>query len=44
MEDWIDALENKFQVDTVFFYFTKAFDSLRHKILVKKLEGYDLKW
>ena len=44
VEDWIEALDNKLQVDTVFLDFNKAFDSVRHKRLVTKLKGYDLKW
>ena len=43
MEDWTDALENNLQVDTVYLDFKKAFDSVPHKRLVKKLEGYGIK-
>ena len=43
MEDWTDALDNNLQVDTVYLDFKKAFDSVPHKRLVKKLEGYGIK-
>ena len=39
MEDWTDALDNNLQVDTVFL----DFNSVPHKRLVKKLEGYGIK-
>ena len=49
MEDWTEALDNNLQVDTVYLDFRKAFDSVPHKRLIKKLEGYGitgnlLKW
>ena len=49
MEDWTEALDNNLQVDTVYLDFKKAFDSVPHKRLVKKLEKYGitgnlLKW
>ena len=49
MEDWTEALDNNLQVDTVYLDFRKAFDSVPHKRLVKKLEKYGitgnlLKW
>ena len=49
MEDWTEALGNNLQVDTVYLDFRKAFDSVPHKRLVKKLEKYGitgnlLKW
>ena len=49
MEDWTKALDNNLQVDTVYLDFRKAFDSVPHKRLIKKLEGYGitgnlLKW
>ena len=49
MEDWTEALDNNLQVDTVYMDFRKAFDSIPHKRLIKKLEGYGingtlLKW
>ena len=49
MEDWTEALDNNLQVDTVYLDFRKAFDSVPHKRLIKKLEKYGitgnlLKW
>ena len=43
MEDWTDALDNNLQVDTVYLDFKKAFESVPHKRLVKKLEGFSIK-
>ena len=43
MEDWTDTLDNNLQVDTVYLDFKNAFDSVPHKRLVKKLEGYGIK-
>ena len=43
-EDWADALGNNLQVDTVYLDFKKAFDSVPNKRLVKKLEGYGIKF
>ena len=43
MEDWTDALDTNLQVDTVYLDFKKAFGSVPHKRLVKKLEGYCIK-
>ena len=49
LEDWTEALDNYLQVDTVYLDFRKAFDSVPHRRLIKKLEGYGitgnlLKW
>ena len=43
MEDWTDALDNNLQVHTVYLDLKKAFDSVPHKRLVKRLEGYGIK-
>ena len=43
IEDWTDVLDNNLQVDTVYLDFKKAFDSVSHKRLVKKMEGYGIK-
>ena len=42
MEDWTEALDNNLQVDTVYMDFRKAFDSVPHKRLIKKLAGYGI--
>lgn len=42
MEDWTDAIDNNMQVDTVYLDFRKAFDSVPHGRLIKKLEGYGI--
>ena len=43
MEEWTEALDNNIEVDTVYFDFRKAFDSVPHRRLVKKLDGYGIK-
>ena len=42
MQEWTDALDNNLQVDTVYLDFRKAFNSVPHKRLIKKLEGYGI--
>ena len=42
MEDTTDALHNNLQVDTESLDFKKASDSVPHKRLAKKLEGYGI--
>ena len=43
MEEWTIALDNNKQVDTVYLDFRKAFDSMPHNRLIKKLEYYGIK-
>ena len=43
MEDWMDAIDNNMQVHTVYLDFRKAFDSVPHGRLIKKLEGYGIR-
>ena len=44
MEEWTEAIDNNLQVDTVYLDFRKAFDSVTHKILLQKLDGYNIKY
>ena len=46
---WMESLDNKIPVDAVYLDFSKAFDTVPHKRLITKLEGYGvtgsiLKW
>ena len=40
MNEWTEALDDGIQIDTVYLDFRKKFDSVPHKRLIKKLEGY----
>ena len=41
IEDWKKALdENKFVLAAIFMDLSKAFDCLRHKLLINKLDAY----
>ena len=43
MNEWSEALDNNIQVGTVYLDFRKAFDSVPHRRLLKKLAGYGIK-
>ena len=40
LEDWTRVLDESGCIDTIYMDFMKAFDTVAHKWLVKKLEGY----
>ena len=42
VEDWTAALDAGEEVDVIYFDFAKAFDTVPHRRLTKKLEGYGL--
>ena len=48
-DDWVRAYDEGYQIDTIYLDFKKAFDSVPHQRLLKKLKGYGfggslLKW
>ena len=40
VHDWMTALDNKTQIDTILLDFAKAFDKVPHKRLLSKLTSY----
>ncbi|MCU7801386.1 MAG: reverse transcriptase family protein, partial [gamma proteobacterium symbiont of Lucinoma myriamae] len=42
-EQWSEELDNKNSIDVVFLDFQKAFDSVPHKRLIRKLYGYGIR-
>ena len=44
MEEWTEATDNNLKVDSVYLDFRKAFESVPHKRLLQKLDGYGIKW
>ncbi|MCP3678768.1 MAG: hypothetical protein GY782_00040, partial [Gammaproteobacteria bacterium] len=43
LEKWNEIVDNRGQVDTIYFDYMKAFDSVPHKRLLVKLEAYGIK-
>lgn len=41
-EDWTSALDNGYNIDTIFLDYQKAFDTVPHKRLVCKLKAYGI--
>ncbi len=42
VDDWKRALDNKENIAAIFIDLSKAFDTIPHSLLVKKLENYGL--
>ena len=42
MEDWTNELDNHSSIDAIFFDFQKAFDTVPHQRLLRKLKGYGI--
>jgi ribonucleases P/MRP protein subunit RPP40 len=43
MEDWTQALDEGYGIDVVFLDYQKAFDTVPHRRLVRKLNGYGIR-
>ena len=43
MDAWTEALDDSTPVDAIYLDFAKAFDSVPHERLIKKLEGYGIR-
>ena len=41
-EKWTDELDNKNNIDIIYLNFQKAFDTVPHQRLLKKLKGYGI--
>ena len=42
MEDWTNELDNHNSIDTIYLDFQKAFDTVPHQRLLRKLKGYGI--
>lgn len=42
-DKWTEELDNKNSIDVIYLDFQKAFDSVPHKRMITKLEGYGIK-
>ncbi len=42
IEEWVDILEEGYPMDVIYLDFKKAFDSVSHWRLLKKLKTYDI--
>ena len=42
LEEWTDALDKGVDIDTIYFDFAKAFDTVPHRRLVAKLKSYQI--
>ena len=44
LEDWTKALHSGYGIDVIYLYYQKAFDTVPHKRLLKKLKWYGFIW
>ena len=42
MDDWTDILDRGGQLDVIYLYFMKAFDTVPHKRLLNKISSYGI--